>query len=378
MAPRKRLPKNKGLEPNLYPNAKGGTTYFRYRHPVTKEWFPMGVDKAAAQAAARQLNARLMDGQDLVGSVMGTANQTMSKLIDRFRKEHLPTKKLAAGTLKIFEYRLGRIERDLGKDQVQSFDVEKCATYLDDNFERDAYVKHRGALVELFRFAIMKGLYRGDNPAEVTYAKSDYGKERQRLTVQQYQKIHEAAPEWLRCAMELSLITLQGRNEICGARFVDLSDGIWRVVRQKTEKNEWAHLEIEVTPAIEAVIQRARRSGVVSPFIIHRKPERKIKSEEKEHWTQVLPDLLSKTFKEVRDSAGLFDKMKPRERPTFHEIRALGAWLYEKQGFDRAGYVQQLMAHADEKMTEHYQSGHEKKWIRVRAELDLKKALSGS
>jgi len=70
--------------------------------------------------------------------------------------------------------------------------------------------------------------------------------------------------------------------------------------------------------------------------------------------------------------------MKPRERPTFHEIRALGAWLYEKQGFDRSGYVQQLMAHADEKMTEHYQSGHEQKWVRVRAELDLKKALSGN
>src|SRR5690606_35533138 len=149
----------------------------------------------------------------------------------------------------------------------------------------------------------------------------DYGKERQRLTVAQYQAIYsaETCPEWLRCAMELSLVTLQGRNEICSGKFADINNGIWKVVRQKSEKNEWAHLEVELAPAAEAIIQRARRSGVVSPFIIHRKPERKIEAKYREHWTQILPDLLSKTFKEVRDGTGLFDKMKPRERPTFHE-----------------------------------------------------------
>src|SRR5690554_1009968 len=353
MAPRRRLPKNKGLEPNLYPNTKGGTIYFRYRHPITKEWFPMGSDRTAAQAAARQLNARLMQGQDLVGIVLGTANQTMAALIKRFREEHLPEKKLAASTQKIFEYRLNRIEKDLGPDLLETFDVQKTADYLDENFQRDAYVKHRSVLIELFRFAIMKGLYKGDNPAEITYAKSDYGKERQRLTIQGYQAIynHENCPDWLRNAMELSLITLQGRNEICNAKFTDVSDGIWRVVRQKTQEHDWAYLEIEVTPAIEAIIQRARRSDVISPYIIHRRPERIVKSREKSHWSQILPNFLSQTFREVRDATTHFKKMKPRERPTFHEIRALGAWLYEKQGFDRAGYVQQLMAHAAAKMT---------------------------
>ena len=50
--------------------------------------------------------------------------------------------------------------------------------------------------------------------------------------------------------------------------------------------------------------------------------------------------------------------MKPGERPTFHELRALGAWLYEQQGFPQE-YIQALMGHADVKMTEHYQAGHE-------------------
>ena len=62
--------------------------------------------------------------------------------------------------------------------------------------------------------------------------------------------------------------------------------------------------------------------------------------------------------------------MARTERPTFHEIRALGSWLYEQAGYER-DYVQALMAHGDEKMTAHYQSGHEQKWVDVRADLDL-------
>ncbi|MCI8210640.1 hypothetical protein AUC61_13960 [Pseudomonas sp. S25] len=50
------------------------------------------------------------------------------------------------------------------------------------------------------------------------------------------------------------------------------------------------------------------------------------------------------------------------ERPTFHEIRALGAWLYEQQKFPQE-YIQALLGHADEKMTRHYQEGHDEKKI---------------
>jgi len=37
------------------------------------------------------------------------------------------------------------------------------------------------------------------------------------------------------------------------------------------------------------------------------------------------------------------------ERPTFHEIQALGAWLYEQQGFAQDD-IQGLMGHADLKL----------------------------
>jgi enterobacteria phage integrase len=382
MAPRPRSKKNKGLEPNLYSDKSArGVTYFRYKNPITGERFPMGSDRVAANAAARVLNARLMKGQDLVGRVLNDGATTMADLIDRYIKEQIPAKKLSSSTAKITGYRLGRVKKDLGAQVMEYFTVQNVAKYLDQHFERDAYVKHRALLVELFRFAIVKGLYPVEkgNPAEVTYSKTDYGKERQRLTVAGYLAIYEHpdCPDWLRTAMDLALVTLQGRWEICHVRFADIAGDKLRVIREKTKGNEWAKLEIAVTPQIDEIVGRARRSGIASPYIVHRMPERKVRSKDTTHWTQVRPDYLGKTFQAIRDKIGAFQVMQSRERPTFHEIRALGSWLYEKQGFDRSGYVQQLMAHSDAKMTEHYQSGHEEKWMQVRADLDLKAALKG-
>jgi integrase len=79
---------------------------------------------------------------------------------------------------------------------------------------------------------------------------------------------------------------------------------------------------------------------------------------------------------DARGTARSQTSLRPRQaakgaRPTFHEIRALGAWLYEQQNFPQE-YIQALMGHADEKMTKHYQEGHDEKkieYLEVGAEL---------
>ena len=59
------------------------------------------------------------------------------------------------------------------------------------------------------------------------------------------------------------------------------------------------------------------------------------------------------------------------ERPSFHSIRALGIMLYFKAGYD-LNYIMALAGHADEKTTQLYIEGHEKKQaIKVAAGLDL-------
>lgn len=378
MAPRKRSRRNTGLPDYLYPGTVNGVTYYRYMRPDTKTWHGMGSNKAEAVATARQLNAVLLKSSDLAGKVLGTAGQTMALLIKRFREEYLADKKLAASSVQNWGYRLNRFEKDLGTSPVDSFDVKAVAEYLDDNFTRDSYIKHRGALVELFRFAAMKGLYPADldNPAEVTYARSDYEKQRQRITPAQFAAIHAIAPEWMQIAMELGLVTLQGRAEVIALRFSDFDEkaGVLQVVRQKVQKHEHAFLKIE-SPRLASIISRARRSGIVSPFIIHRDPERRNKAKGRQHWSQLTANHFSAEFRRVRDETGLFDHMDRQQRPTFHEIRSLGSWLYKKQGFDTESYIQPLMAHADEKMTEHYQKGHEQQWVHVKAELDVSEVL---
>nr|WP_257604427.1 tyrosine-type recombinase/integrase [Pseudomonas sp. UMAB-08] len=82
----------------------------------------------------------------------------------------------------------------------------------------------------------------------------------------------------------------------------------------------------------------------------------------KEHWSSVTPDYLTKEFTRARDAAHAYDYIVPIERPTFHEIRALGSWLYEPQEFPEE-YVQALLGHSDAKMTRHYQEGHTEKTI---------------
>ena len=82
----------------------------------------------------------------------------------------------------------------------------------------------------------------------------------------------------------------------------------------------------------------------------------------KDHCTSVTHNYLSYEFSKARDAANAYDHIQATERPTFHEIRALGAWLYEQQNFPQE-YIQALMGHADAKMTKHYQDGHSEKGI---------------
>ena len=376
MAPRRRLRKNQGLEPNVYPSESGGRTYYTYRRPTDGQRFGLGSNKRKANAIARQANAQLMGDRDVLSKVLGKNDISMGDMIDLYRGEILAGKDVAAQTRRNTEYRLARFEKDLGDRIVSEFDVGQLAAYLD-QFERDSYVKHRGQMIDLFRFAKRKGYFPDtrDNPAELTYAKSDYGKDRRRLTLEQYRAIHQQAPHWMQIAMELAIVTLQGRYEVCHMRYDDIQEGQLYVVREKTKKNEWGYLRIPVSPALEDIIRRSR-DEVVSPFIVHRAPAKRKRAAGKQHWTQLTLNDFSAKFRGVRDQVPEIAAMAKTERPTFHEIRALGSWLYEQAGYDRE-YVQALMAHGDEKMTAHYQSGHDQKWMDVRADLDLAAVFKG-
>lgn len=378
MAPRKRIRRNADLPQNLYANKVNGVTYYRYRRPDTGAWHQMGSIKPEAVASARQLNSILQTPTDLVAKVMGEPDSSMNNLIKRYQEEYLDDQELAESSRQNAGYRLARFKVDLGSRDVNEFDTRAVADYLDKNFKRDSYVKHRQTLTDLFRFAQNKGLYPSDkpNPVAITYAKGDYDKDRYRMTLEQFKAIHAIAPEWMKIAMELALLTLQSRLEVLNMQFADYDEasGELRVVRQKIEKHEHAYLVIK-SPHLANIISRARRSGVASPLLVHRAPKRRKSAQGRRHWTQIMPNNFTELFREYRDKTDVFDEIPRKNRPTFHEIRSLGSWLYKKQGYDNETYIQPLMAHADEKMTEEYQRGHERTWVHVNAELDINAIL---
>ena len=124
---------------------------------------------------------------------------------------------------------------------------------------------------------------------------------------------------------------------------------------------------------LKAVVQECVTSPVPSPYLIHYRPKRLRQSpcSSKPHWTYVTPDYLSKQFSMARKRADAYPDFEPNEQPTFHEIRALGSWIYEHRAGFNHNYVQTLMGHSTGKMTTEYQEGHEVKYQEVEAGLSL-------
>lgn len=182
-------------------------------------------------------------------------------------------------------------------------------------------------------------------------------KVRQRLDLDGFNEIHAAAPPWMQLSMELSLVTLQSRLEVCGCQHAHFRDGHLFVIRQKVSgESDMAFIKIAVTDQIDDIRRRSRALyDIASPYLIHRAPKRRRREwiNGKPHWTYVNPGYLTQRFRKVRNGLDRFAEMEPAERPGFHEIRSLGARVYRKMGVPEAE-IQALMTHAHKRTTQIY------------------------
>jgi len=72
----------------------------------------------------------------------------------------------------------------------------------------DEFTEHRVILNDLFLFAIHAG-YTESNPVTPTMTKTAPKQKRKKHTVEGWNKIRAAAPEWLQRAMDIALLTLK-------------------------------------------------------------------------------------------------------------------------------------------------------------------------
>ncbi|ONG39865.1 hypothetical protein BKE30_08125 [Alkanindiges hydrocarboniclasticus] len=100
------------------------------------------------------------------------------------------------------------------------------------------------------------------------------------------------------------------------------------------------------------------RFTFICPYLLHAMPKKLTQQirESKSHHMAMTPQWLTNEFAKYRDKSGIFDHLTPEEKPTLHEIRALGEYrVMQRYGKD---YAKALAGHATEAMFEHYVGRH--------------------
>lgn len=261
-----------------------------------------------------------------------------------------------------------------------AIDVDVCFNYLTHyhpNLKGEAYNKKITFLERIFKFAKARGLMKNiENPAAnlIRQQKNAKLKDRIRLSVEGYKAVYEIAPLYMQTAMDLALQLTQGREEIRnikykikdddftsnGCKWFDkpTQDGIYGTLfihRKKVVDHEAAHVAVPIGQTLKDIIDRSK-DLILCPYVVHKKQLRKPKkmSKEKTHERQLKAEDVSNDFTDLVNRCGFYDNLPEKKRPTFHEIRALGAHLIKKKGVD----PQARLAHTDPESTKIYTTGH--------------------
>jgi len=348
MMPPRRSRKNLDLPKNLYTNGK----YFYYKNPATGKKISLNCSRSEAIGLAIEANQAIKQAPRLI-----LRDDNIPALLERFEREYVTEKAYAASTLAEIRIKLKAYRAEFGGN-LRELDVKTFAAWLDKH-ERAAYIKHRALWCNIYRFAISKGLTQF-NAAEATLPKRQAPRRRDRLSLDGYKKIYDKAAPWFQIAMDAALYTLQRRGDLVRIRLDDFQDDTLPIIQQKTE----TALRIKANDGLRGVFRRSQWSGITSPYLIHKKPLRVSEAvrRRREHHTQVTPEMLSREFARLRKGMDT--------TATFHEIRSLGGRLLIEQGYSQ-GFVQVLMGHASEAMTEHYLEDGKIEWVQAEAGLKL-------
>ncbi len=368
------------LPDNLYERAG----YYSWRNPDTGREYGIGRDKAQAIAEARDANRFLEDKSagHLVQRLAGDV-RTLAAFKDRY-EEVVAAKPLAKNTRYNRKWQLGQILEGLGDvvvgpRQEDATEITRRAAKFLQAFEKEGKLRTaqalRTRLIEMFAAMAAEG-WIAVNPIEVIEVQAPKVR-RQRLTLDDFWKIHKAAlehqPAWCARAYELALVTLQRREEIAPMQFRHVIDARLHVEQAKSTDAATGIVEMRlripvalrlhaVGWSIDDIIKRCR-DDVVSKYLIHHgaRTERRGRGRAKPG-SPVHFQTITGAFREARELAGI--TVAPgKTPPTYHELRSLGIRLYKKQGYD----PQALAGHKDPDTTATYADNRGREWVDVAA-----------
>ncbi|WP_271270521.1 tyrosine-type recombinase/integrase [Aliamphritea hakodatensis] len=368
-------------------NKPNGRRYFYYRMP-NGDLEPLKTDsEQEAIEAANALTTALRASGTLVEKVLNLAdnpqpynprNPPMMQVIDEYMNNMLAVKleqgKISQQTFDGKQLVVNEYNTLLGKTPCQQVTTFDLAQHLK---SRSGHVqnKHIPLLKELFRYAIAEG-YRDNNPATELQPKVAEPRQRKRHTLEGFQKVRTFAPEWIQRTMDIALYSLQRRSDLIAMHrdHVNRANKSIKILQQKTRNySNPVYIQISMGDALWNAVDSSLSSNIPCPYLVHCRPVRmsaKVR-DAKPHPFAVLPDYLSKQFSKARDASGAYDHLPKRERPTLHDIRALGILMYFKAGYSLE-YIMALAGHGKVTTTEHYIAGHEQiRPVAVNADLSL-------
>lgn len=333
---------------------------YRYRWARTGKRTWIGRDREQAIEYAERLNkAAEFERLQLIQK---RVEPTLGDVIDLYLQLGMPEMPFAESTRSVHEAAYRRYKADLGDALFKSIDRLVIADWITNRSKANhTRNRHRLRWMRLYDFAIARK-WCDFNEASATPRYSQSMKlpqnqiQRKRMTLDYFWSVHDVSPVHIQIAMQLSLVTLQAEQEVCNMQYADIKDGELYVIRRKTaSESDAAFIKIRMTEEIDRLVKWSRQSRIVSPFIVHR-IRRSVAPHQKRvppHPTWVSPHALSQQFGFMCTRAGVSADYAHRQRPTFHEIRSLGARLMEQQGYPKH-HVQMLMAHGNKKTTEIY------------------------
>jgi len=261
---------------------------------------------------------------------------------------------------------IDKLERDLGRWPV-TVGVKFIHDYLE-GYTVNSYIRAVIQLERIFAYCYRAGLLplTHTNPASVLEKKKTPEAKRERLGLNEYKAIYAKAPQWLRVGMDLMLHTGLRPGDVVNLKFSQYDDGVLSVSTAKTGKR----LAIRLSEGERGIVEKARLSGIVSEYIVHRLPDRRGRRKRGKSPTQLTVPQLSNKFSEIRTELGIGGE----NPPTLYEIRSLSSRLYELAGRDRKE-IQALLAHTDQRMTDHYIDARTGTFVEVYAGLEIGREL---
>ena len=389
------------LPDNLYPHQRKVEGKWRYKGPEGMKTItyytgkidgdiPTYIDTATAIEAAQALNRKFdVDIRHDYGKIhAGTLPALVERHIeaierrDRFdalqsKQSWINNKNLLWDFAKAFWHTRGhelnkRMLRDWWYNEGEFAQAREITYHSQKN--------RRAGLEKFFNECMVDGTVKFDSNPFMQGCEFGYrhieGKQRLPLSLEWFLEIREIALDhkelFLVNALDLALQTKLRRSDLVALTFEDnwqqnyFYSNIQKSMHQMAalghvnqgQVNIWDLNQKHNVPLLEilarcedtrAGVMRKGRNDTPSPYILHKRWRGALPAT-KTHFSQALPDGLSKTFKEYRDKIPAIAGLDPKHRPTFHEIRALAGHLEVRQGKD----IKQIsvgFAHTDTKVT---------------------------